>query len=302
VIRNLLAYAGIGPAPSSGFSSRQQDIARAIVEYRTKYLQWLDISDGSDDTPDYVNAYTPFQNVDMLKNISLARDETTGTFVFDAANPPLSAEEMDLLRPHITVSSGYARGGAPWLGVGALETNMVSGADDPSGNETELYVANLSDASRIGVGSTVWFQWSGLSEFRTVLAKNGCGRPLVLAADCTALDTSIDLQWAPGFVGASASTPCYIKIDDEWIMYTDVTVDDEDNPTILTLENCARGQFGTVAAAHLRGLAYVDGAAWSPMRPSSGSRTGTASTSTPAPIPSCSSPSSTTSTAMAPIQ
>jgi len=244
VIRNLLGYLRIGgnspedPAtgdPAVDFPSTDQiAIAQAIYSYRVDPVTLQP---------------RRFASIDAVRNAI-----------------PLTAEEMDLLRPHVTVNSGYVVGADSWLSVGNLESDMTAAA---IGGATNLSVANVSDASRIGVGSTVWLSWTHLgtsfSEFRTVLAKNGCGRPLVLAADCAAGDTSIDLQWAPGFVGASPSPPspsdipCYIKIDDEWIMYTDVTVDDEDNPTILTLENCVRNQFGTAPADHLHGIAYVDG-------------------------------------------
>jgi len=272
VIRNLLGYLRIGddaggPAPVPGDAAfpniRQQAITAAIVEYRSQSCIWENW-DGFDDIPD--GTYTPFQNVDMLKSISLARDGV-GNFIWDnIAEPPLSAEEMDLLRPHITVNSGYATAGASWLGVANLESDMMAA---PVGGATNLSVANLSDASRIGVGSTVWFEWPDTSvappiqyiEYRTVLAKNGCGRPLTLHEhfDSGNPTDELKLRFVPGFVGASASTPCYIKIDDEWIEYTGVSVDAAAGT--MTLTGWTQDPFGTgmPPQMHQAGISYVDG-------------------------------------------
>ncbi len=253
VIRNLLGYLGIGgnspEDPTTGDpdvdfpSTDQMAIAAAIYNYRVDPATFQPRA---------------FASIDAVRN-AIA----------------LTADEFDLLRAHATVNSGYAVGADSWVSSGYLESDIASGGfptddpSDPSGNTTSRYVANLSDASRVGVGSMVWLSWTDTSvappvnyvEYRTVLAKNGCGRPLELAQDCAAGDLSIVLRWAPGFVGASASTPCYVKMDDEWIHYTDVSVDNEADPTTLTVTvpPGGRGQFGTADALHLRGLAYVDG-------------------------------------------
>lgn len=234
VILNLLGYlriAGNSPEdpitgdPDLDFpSTDQKAIAAAIYRYRADYGR--------------------FQNLSMIKE--------TGQ---------LAAEEFDLLRPYVTVQSAYFRGSSPWLSTGSLESDLLA-TGDPLDLTGSPYVANLSDASGIGIGSLVRFAWTDALgdpqvECKTVLAKNGNGQQLSLAADYNG-GATMTLAWAPGFVGASPATPCYIKLDNEWIEYTGVQVDDPTDPTTLTLTGCQGGLFATTPTFHPAGLTTVD--------------------------------------------
>ncbi|MCK4284200.1 MAG: hypothetical protein KAX44_07775, partial [Candidatus Brocadiae bacterium] len=184
VIRNLLGYLGIGDESALpiegpgdvGFPDvRQQAIAAAI---------YAPPSDPS----------ARFQSLDMVNNVA-----------------PLTADELDLLRPYVTVQSGYPGGSSPWLRAVRLESDI--NPTFATGDYTDGRVANLSDASGIGVGSLVHFVWSGGDVYRTVLSKNSSPRPLDLAQDWNGVG-DIVLRWVAGceFVGASGDTPCYIKL------------------------------------------------------------------------------------------
>jgi len=254
VLLNLLGYAGVdnnSPADVgfTDFTDRQKLIASAIAAYKTNYSYW------SDSVPD--GTYTPFQNVDMLKNIALA--ESGGSSIWTTQGfSSLTAEELDLLRPYITVNSAYWENADLWRSAGSLETDTTDTSD--GGN---CYMVNLDDASAVAVGSVVRFTWVDAGgvvhrEYRTVRSKNGGGR--TLASDFTVGDSTMDLDWVAnhGFVGASSENPCYVQVENEWIQYTGTQLDDPVAPTTLTLTGCDGGKFGTAPANHAAATA-VDG-------------------------------------------
>jgi hypothetical protein len=262
VILNLLGYAGVGGvAPgAAGFpTQRQQYLAQAIVGYKTYATIWRGGT---------TLAYTPFEDLDMVKNSSVAP-------WFDLANPPLSADDFDRLRPYLTVTSAPP-GGSQWTGGTGVQTDFVT--TPAGGGETNLYAANLADASRFGVGTLVRFTWVSaagttpdIHAFATVLTRNSSGGTLTWPA--AAGDTTLYVSSTFGWNGASPETPGYIRIDNEWIRYTGVTPNSTDPgsnpcsvvtvaPTTLTGDAdttaTGRGCFGTTDAAHAAG-ATIDG-------------------------------------------
>ncbi|MCD6416039.1 MAG: hypothetical protein J7M08_05020, partial [Planctomycetes bacterium] len=171
--------------------------------------------------------YYPYQNVNDIKR-----------------HVSLSAADFDKVRPFLTVHSGYLDGQQAWAATGSLETDMGGGG---TGN----YTADLADGGADGIApfSVVRFVWNDAGtdyeEYRTVLAKNASGLTVQVDFDLN-VDNSITLDWddhlAPMFKGASADTPCYVKVDNEWIKYEGVTK----TPGVsLVLNNCTGGWFGT---------------------------------------------------------
>ncbi|MFO7957482.1 MAG: hypothetical protein R6X33_10345 [Candidatus Brocadiia bacterium] len=247
---NLLGYVGIGPDPSDAEfpSERQRLIASAIAAFKTNYSYWID-----EDEP----GYTPFQNVDMLKSISLA--QSGGVSVWEAQGiDPLTADEIDLLLPYITVNSQFWEGAVLWRSAGSLASDIES-TPSPPPFSTSRYAAHLDDASVAAVGSVLRFTWEDAAgdthrEYRLIRAKSG--EDTQLASPVGASEETIELDWVPGFVGATDQTPGYVRVEDEWIRYTEAEPDDTAAPTILTLtleDSNDRGVFGTTAADHAAG-------------------------------------------------
>jgi hypothetical protein len=218
VILNLLGYLRIGgDSPDDGAtfpSARQQALARAISNYRVYYSIWEN-DDGTDDIPD--GTYTPFQNLNMLKDIAVAPYFTGGIL-------PLSAEEFDKLRRYLTVHSEFT-GTSRWGSTASLDGDISA---SPPGNTpaTDQSMANLDDAEGIGVGTLVRITETGSGrqpEYRIVASRNQDAR---LQGAVAAGTDRVPIRDAGGFHQMSASTFSYIYINDgassEWIRYTGV--------------------------------------------------------------------------------
>jgi hypothetical protein len=258
VILNLLQYAGVDPnPPPTAPSLRSQYIAYAIATYRVNYSVWENY-DG-DDIPD--GTYTPFQNIDMVKNISVAPLFRNNTY------QPLSAAEFDLIRPYITVNSQQPASES-WSGSAAyaLEGDVTlagPGAGNPrdtfptfinlNGEPTEppptrslpgIAVGSLIRVTKDGVPPTI--------EYCTVRTRN---QNTQIMGNIGQSDTTIPIESAVGFEGAAPGNPGYILIYDtsggptgthEWITYTGI---DSSGPT-PQLTGVTRNVFGTVGTGY----------------------------------------------------
>ncbi len=230
VIVNLLGYLGIGegaspPAPyESAFpDDRQWQIAWAISQFPTGYGEW----NTEDTIPD--SAYTPFQNLSMLKNVSYASGESWFT------TDPLTADELDRLRPHLTVISEFVDG-QQWLPVFLDLDADITDSPTPATPETAQWAANLDDAKRVAVGTVVRFVDSGSSpsdlRFRSVISRND---DALIVVPANAGDETLRVDDASRYQRLEDNTRGYVYIEGanpEWISYTGV--DTSGSPHLLT--------------------------------------------------------------------
>ncbi len=182
---------------------------------------------------------------------------------------PFSVEDLDLIRPYVTLTSDYPGSQTPWLSTGIIESSMIDTTLFPFsgiGDETNGFTTNLpaGAAASIGVGSVVRFHWGGVEPdvYRTVTSVNSLPAATTVSADNGG---TIDLVWVDGmtFVGASAGSPGYVKVGGEWVSYIGATVDDVTTPTILTLDcGLGRGEFGTLQADQTGSAVDADVICW----------------------------------------
>jgi hypothetical protein len=250
VVLNLLGYLGIGedggPAPAPGDAGfpneRQQNLAAAISSYRLYYGNW----NPDDSLPD--ESYTRFQNLSALKNIAAAPWFGAGGYT------ALTAEELDLLAPYVTLQS-EASSGEIWLDDW---TGLAIPINGGASARTESWAAQLTNAANVPVGSVLRIRDDTADEevFRMVTSVNRAAAPLSLASaigsgadiwievsGVSTLDAfrQVEMTTSPG---TDPYTPGYLEIGGEWVEYSYVV------PGGTQVYISDRGLFGTAPANH----------------------------------------------------
>jgi len=255
VILNLLGYLGIGDssagaAPRPGDlnfpDARQLAIASALSSYRLYYSYW----NTADDIPD--GAYTRFQNLNMLRNISVAPWFVSGGGDVD----PLTPEELDLLRPYVTVVSSPPAG-STWFSVASLTDDLNPAA--PAPGATYEWAARVSDVSKVPLGSIVRLEDTSNPTQEPVMRQVTAVSPdLTLTQDIdgniTDWVTVSGPVWELRFVRPSSNpsvephTPAYLLVEGEWVGVSDVDVPGS------RVRLSERGAMGSAAVAHPSGV------------------------------------------------
>jgi hypothetical protein len=222
-----------------------------------------------------VPAYTLFENLNMVKNSSVAPWFTSsgGTFL------PLQPDEYDRLLPYLTVNSEPS-GGVAWRAVSGLQATL--NPPTPVARATYEWAAWLSDASHVPVGSVVRLLDGTNQAYRLVTAVN---RDVTLMAPIIGLTPGpVTVDNSTGILSefrqvksttqqppAEAYTPGYLYIDDglnsEWVSYSGV---DPTSP-LGTIYISERGLFGTTPQPHALGTAMLGNVIswryWDPVGP-----------------------------------